>query len=212
MEITFVGHACFLIKFSSGLKVCFDPYCPGSVPGLADVDIAADEVFCSHSHSDHNGSEYVGHPFEPYEGPAADAEFIKTFHDEVCGAERGDNKITVIKSGNETVVHMGDIGCGLTKEQADRIKGCDLLLIPVGGFFTIGCRQAFDMCSLIDPEVVIPMHYRGDSFGYDVISGREEFVELVKDSGSRKIISSGKSVTELPREKALLLMEPLRIL
>ena len=53
MEITFIGHACFVVKFATGLTVCFDPYESGYVPGLADPDVAADEVFCSHSHRDH---------------------------------------------------------------------------------------------------------------------------------------------------------------
>ncbi len=212
MEITFVGHACFTIRFSTGLKICFDPYCPGSVPGLTDMDITADRIFCSHSHADHNGSAYVGTPEDPYKGEEPAVELIKTFHDDARGAKRGDNNITVVKSGNETVVHMGDIGCELTKEQAEKIKGCDLLMIPVGGFYTIDCRQAFEMCSQIDPKVVIPMHYSGATFGYDVISGREEFVELIGKAGGRKTVNAGSTVAELPGEKALLLMEPLRIL
>ncbi|MBR3142395.1 MAG: MBL fold metallo-hydrolase [Clostridiales bacterium] len=212
MEITYIGHACFLIRFSTGLRVCFDPYGPGSVPGLADAHVAADEVFCSHSHQDHSYRKSVVSPEDPYNGPAPETEIIRTYHDDVCGAKRGENNITIVRSGGETVVHMGDIGCDLTGEQTEKIKGCDLLMIPVGGFFTIGCAQAFDMCCRIDPKTVIPMHFSGDSFGYDVISGREEFIELVRDSGERKIINGGSFVSGLPSEKALLLMDPLQIL
>ena len=179
MEITFVGHACFLIRFDTGLTVCFDPYKPGSVPGLSDANVSADEVYCSHSHRDHCDYESVGKPFDPYEGPAPEVKIIKTFHDEVQGAKRGRNNVTKVTSGNETVVHMGDIGCDLTDEQIEEIKGCDLLLIPVGGFYTIDCRKAHDMVGQIDPKVVIPMHYRSKLFGYDEISGREEFVEIL---------------------------------
>ena len=59
MEVVYVGHACFLIKFDSGLSVCFDPYKEGSVPGLAAHNVVAHEVFCSHSHDDHNDFESV---------------------------------------------------------------------------------------------------------------------------------------------------------
>lgn len=212
MKVTYVGHACFLIRFSTGLTVCFDPYSTGSVPGLSDADAVADEVYCSHSHGDHNDYESVGSPETPYAGPAPEVEVIRSFHDEVQGAKRGRNNITMVKSGSETVVHMGDIGCDLTEEQVEKIKGCDLLLIPVGGFFTIGCRQAFDLCGRIDPVAVVPMHYSGESFGYDVISGREEFVDLIKNEGKRQVINAGSSIDELPSAKSLLLMEPLRIL
>lgn len=212
MEVTYIGHACFVVKFSTGLSVCFDPYSGGSVPGLADAGAVAGEVFCSHSHGDHNASGEVRKPEKSYDGPAPEVEIIPSFHDEVKGAKRGTNNITRIKSGTETVVHMGDIGCDLTADQTAKIKGCDLLMIPVGGFFTIDCKKAFELCRQIDPGAVVPMHYRGDSFGYDVISGREEFVELIRNSGERKIINGGSTVDGLPSGKSLLLMDPLRIL
>ena len=212
MEITYIGHACFTVKFSTGLSVCFDPYAAGSVPGLANADAVADEVFCSHHHADHNAEGSVGKPENGYAGPAPEVEIISSYHDEVKGAKRGTNNITKITSGNETVVHMGDIGCDLTEGQLAKIKGCDLLMIPVGGFYTIGCREAFELCSKIGPKAVIPMHFRGDTFGYDVISGREEFVELIRNSGERKIINAGSVFNDLPDERSLLLMEPLRIL
>ena len=188
MEVTFVGHACFLIRFDTGLTVCFDPYKPNCVPGLSDVNVQADEVYCSHSHADHNDFEAVGTPYERYTGPEPEVEIIKTFHDEVEGAKRGRNNITKITSG------------------------CDLLLIPVGGYYTIDCKKAFEMVGQIDPKVVIPMHYKSKKFGYDVLSGREEFVELIGNEGEREIISRRFTVEELPKVKSLLLMEPLRIL
>ena len=212
MKVTYIGHACFLIRFSTGLSVCFDPYSPGSVPGLADADVVADEVFCSHSHGDHNAAGCVGTPEKRYVGPQPVIEVISTFHDDDGGSKRGMNNITKITSGGETVVHMGDIGCDLTGEQAAALKGCDLLLIPVGGFFTIDCQKAYEMCRQIDPKAVVPMHYRGDSFGYDVISGREGFEELIANGGGRRKVNAGSSVEELPDGKSLLLMEPLRIL
>ena len=113
MEITYIGHACFVIRFDTGLTVCFDPYSHGSVPGLSDANASADEVFCSHSHKDHSDFESVGKPFDPYTGPEPEVTVIKTFHDDVQGAKRGRNNITKVKSGDETVVHMGDIGCDL---------------------------------------------------------------------------------------------------
>ncbi len=210
MEITYVGHACFLIRSSSGLIICFDPYSDGSVPGLASIDVAAHKVFCSHSHGDHNAVGSVKTPDIPYDGPDPEVQVINTFHDDVKGAARGKNDITIVKIDGKTVVHMGDIGCDLTDEQTELIRGCDLLMIPVGGFFTIDCDKAFEMFSKIDPKTVIPMHFSGNGFGYDVISGRERFVELVEGEGDRKTVNGGSFVDSLPEGKNLLLMDPLR--
>ncbi len=212
MEVTYIGHACFVIRFSTGLSVCFDPYSKGSVPGLSDCNAVADEVFCSHTHGDHNDSASVGSPDEAYSGPAPVVEIIESYHDEVQGAKRGKNNITIIKCGGKTAVHMGDIGCELSDSQIEKLKGCDLLMIPVGGFFTINCKEAFELCGKIDPKVVVPMHFSGESFGYDQISGREEFVELIENAGGRAVINGGSSVSALPEEKSLLLLDPLRIL
>ena len=137
-------------------------------------------------------------------------DILRTFHDDVQGAARGRNNITIVKSGGEKIVHMGDIGCDLSEEQLDRIRGCDLLMIPVGGFYTINCRQAYRMCEQIDPKAVVPMHFRGATFGYDRISGREEFVKLYEDDGKREIVKAGSFVGSLPDGKTLLVMDPLR--
>ena len=212
MEVVFVGHACFLVKFDTGYSVCFDPYKEGSVPGLTATNVVANEVYCSHSHNDHCDFQSVSSPDLPYRGPEPSVDVIKTFHDDVQGAARGRNNITIVKVRGEKAVHMGDIGCDLTEEQIDRIRGCDLLMIPVGGFYTINCRQAYAMVRQVEPKAVVPMHYRDKNFGYDVISGRDEFVELFKRDGDRQIINAGRQIDKLPEGKSVLLMEPLRIL
>ena len=212
MDVIFVGHACFIVKFDTGYTVCFDPYKEGSVPGLTAANVVAHEVYCSHSHQDHSDFASVTAPDLPYRGPEPETEILKTFHDDVQGAARGRNNITIVEVRKEKAVHMGDIGCDLTEEQIDRIRGCDLLMIPVGGFFTINCRQAYRMVKQLQPKAVVPMHYRGKSFGYDLISGREEFVELFEKDGDRQIINAGRHIENLPEGKSVLLMEPLRIL
>ena len=210
MEITYIGHACFVIKLSTGLEICFDPYSHGSVPGLSDADAVADVVYCSHSHRDHNDSGSVRSPEDPYSGDMPEVQIIRTFHDDVGGSARGRNNITIINDKGSKIVHMGDIGCDLTEEQITLLKGCDLLMIPVGGFYTIDSKKAFEQCCQIDPKVVIPMHFSGAGFGYDVISGREEFVSLIKAQGGRETIYGGSHVDSLPEGKSLLLMDRLR--
>lgn len=210
MKITYVGHSCFLVENEDGGKICFDPYKPGSVPGYSDIDIAADEVIISHGHDDHSGDIYVDKAIPEYEDEFVIGK-IRTFHDDRMGLDRGRNNIGIVTMDGMRVVHMGDIGCDITLAQEDILKHCDVLMIPVGGYYTINARQAFEMCNKIDPAVIIPMHYRGPSFGYDVLDGKDKFLSLFA-GGTRKVINCGSTIETLPREKCVLSMEPLRIL
>ena len=208
MKITYIGHSCFVVENNAGGKIATDPYKKGSVPGLAAPDIEADEVICSHGHSDHNAFDEVSAPAEPWGGDFKIFS-IKTYHDNMKGILRGRNNISRFEVDGLKIVHMGDIGCDLTDTQLDEIKGCDVLMIPVGGFFTINARQAYEMINLIEPRAVIPMHYRGDSFGYVQIGRREDFEKLFED-GDREIVSAGSVAEKLPEGKSLILMDPLR--
>ena len=209
MKITYIGHACFLIEDNAGHTIAIDPYQRDSVPGLAYHDLVADEVICSHNHYDHDDFDGVGAPENAWSGKF-DVTIIRTFHDDVQGAARGRNNISVINIDGKKVVHMGDIGCELTASQLDQIRGCDVLLIPVGGFYTINARQAFNMTKDIDPRVVIPMHYRGKTFGYDKIATREEFEQLILAEGKRRVIRHTSVFEDHEDYKCMVLLEPLR--
>lgn len=209
MKITYIGHACFLIEDGAGHKLAIDPYQKGSVPGLADHDLTADEVVCSHGHYDHDDKAGVKKPVTAWNG-SFDITAINTFHDDVRGAARGLNNISIINVDGAKVVHMGDIGCELTAPQLDQIRNCDVLLIPVGGHYTIDSKQAFAMTKAVDPHVVIPMHYRGRTFGYNVISTRDEFERLVTSEGGRHVFRGTSVLEALPAEKSLVLLDPLR--
>ena len=209
MKITYIGHSCFVVENNAGGKIATDPYAPGSVPGYADPDIEAHEAICSHGHADHNDYGAVGTPEEPWDGDFK-IMTIKTYHDNMKGILRGRNNINRFEIDGMRFVHMGDIGCDLTDTQLDEIKGCDVLMIPVGGFFTINARQAFSMTNIIQPKAVIPMHYRGNSFGYKQISGREDFVKMVEEEGKREVVYAGTETDSIPAGLSLILMEPLR--
>ncbi len=209
MKITYIGHACFVIEDKAGHTIALDPYKHGSVPGLADHDVIADEVLCSHGHADHSDFEGVGAPEDVWPGKF-DVKTIHTFHDDVQGMARGRNNINIINIDGKKVVHMGDIGCEITFSQLDQIRNCDVLLIPVGGFFTINARQAFNMTKDIDPRVVIPMHYRGKTFGYNEIATREEFEQLVIAEGKRRVIRHTSVFEDHNDYKCMVLLDPLR--
>ena len=177
MVVTWIGHSCFKIE-KNGYTVIFDPYGDGSVPGLSPVREEADLVLCSHEHGDHNGREAVSlrdggkNPFKVTR--------IDGFHDDKQGRLRGKNIMTILDDGEEKIAHLGDIGCDLSPDQEEELKGVDVLLIPVGGFFTINAKKAAEIVKKLKPGKVIPMHFRGDKkkFGFKVIGKVEAFLKL----------------------------------
>ena len=174
MKLTWYGHSCFLLESAHG-SVVFDPYAPGKVPGWTLPALEADAVLCSHGHSDHGYAEGVKLTGRPY---AAAVTRIGSFHDDCGGALRGENTISLVEDEGIRAVHMGDIGCALTAEQIAALGRVDVLMIPVGGHYTVDAAQAWEITKALDPSIVIPMHYRGRGFGYAVIGTVEPFLKL----------------------------------
>jgi len=174
MTITWYGHACFALEAECG-SIVFDPYAPGKVPGWELPALRADAVVCSHGHADHNWAEGVALTGKAFTGRITQ---IPSFHDDRRGALRGENLITLTEVEGLRVVHMGDIGCPLTKEQIEKLGRVDVLMIPVGGHYTVDAAQAREIAEALGAAIVIPMHFRGDGFGYDVISTVEPFLKL----------------------------------
>ena len=176
MKLTWLGHSCFKVE-KGDFIVILDPYADGSVPGLASIRERANLVLCSHEHNDHNYRDGVG-LWEAEENPFT-VEQMNTYHDDVKGERRGENQITILGDGKTRLAHMGDLGCEPEPEQLEQLKGVDVLLLPVGGHYTIDAAQAADLVKKIEPRIVVPMHYRDDEegFGFDVLGKVEEFLE-----------------------------------
>jgi len=172
MIITWYGHACFKAE-SSNVSVVFDPYLPGYVPGVEMPIVEANYCICSHGHSDHHytdGVKIINNPSN------VDISEINTFHDHSNGAHRGTNTCTVFEFPNgERIAHLGDLGHELSEEQIAKIGKVNVLLIPVGGHYTIDGNEAANVAKCINADITIPMHYKGNGFGYDVISTVDVF-------------------------------------
>lgn len=112
--------------------------------------------------------------------------------DHHLGSHRGKNTIHILTYENMKVVHMGDIGCMI--DDLSKIKNCDVLMIPIGGYYTIDTKEALEYNNQIQPRIVIPMHYRSGDMGYDVLSTNEEFIK------NRKDICYVKDVIEVDQE------------
>ena len=132
MTITWLGHSCFILE-SGGFRALLDPY--HEVPGLPDTEAEADAVYCSHDHFDHGYTEKV-RLTSGRENPFSVTE-VQTFHDDKGGTLRGSNVIRKFTAGGVSVAHFGDLGHPLSPEQLAELGGCDAILIPVGGFYTM---------------------------------------------------------------------------
>lgn len=155
-KIIYLGHASFLLK-SNKFDIVIDPYMVDSVPGLKfPKGLIVDKVFCSHDHFDHCASNLVAIKRNP-----SNIDVIESIvpHDKCGGAKRGMNTIRMFDVDGYKVVHLGDTGCVPSKEKLDMFVGCDVLLAPINGFFTINPSELKAICDIINPRIVVPMHY-----------------------------------------------------
>jgi len=167
MEIIWHGHSFFEIKAKENknqVRIAIDPF--SEEIGLKPPKIEADILLISHQHYDHNNrSIIVGDYFlieDPgeYEIKGVFVKAIKSFHDESEGKERGENLIFLIEAEDLKVCHMGDFGQKeLTEKQMEEIGEVDILMIPVGGVYTIGPKEALKILEQLEPKITIPMHY-----------------------------------------------------
>lgn len=183
-KITFYGHALFVIESSEGTKIGIDPYDQQIKTSLPDV--RADIVISSHDHFDHNNiSLFRGKPRlvdAPISINMDDIEFegISSYHDEKNGALRGNNIIFKFEVDGLKFAHLGDLGHMLDKDRAGLLKDLDIMMVPVGGTYTIDSGTALDIIKKVKPKVVIPMHYKEEDTKLDV-APLESFTSKVKD-------------------------------
>ncbi|MFQ5906558.1 MAG: MBL fold metallo-hydrolase [bacterium] len=185
MKIKWLGHSSFLITAESGLKVLTDPYKSGSYEGAVgygEIKDTADVVLVSHEHDDHNSVDSLpGNPVVvkgPGEHEASGIKFrgVATYHDRSQGKERGDNTVFVFDVDGLTVCHLGDLGHVISEKDAAQLGKVDVLLVPVGGYFTIDAGEATSVMNAVNPKVVIPMHYKTEKLGFP-IDGVDKFLE-----------------------------------
>ena len=153
LKIINYGHSCF--KFiSDDLSVIFDPY--EGIKGLNMPMVTANYCYCSHNHHDHNATQYV--ELIPTE-KILNIGFIEVPHDHHNGSHRGMNKIYLFSLNGYKIAHFGDLGCIPDKEILEKLKGFDIILAPINGFYTISSEELLKIMEIIKPRLTIPMHY-----------------------------------------------------
>lgn len=210
MEITFFGQASFKIK-GKGATVVTDPF-DDSI-GIKYPKVSADIVTVTHGHFDHNASAKVeGNPFViqgpgEYEVKGVEVVGVASFHDNKKGEERGHNTIYNIKIDKINIAHLGDLGQeSLSNEQIEEIGNVDILLIPVGGYFTIDGAQAAKIVAQLEPKIVIPMHFKDVQTKIEQLESVEKFL---KEMGKENVESLAKLVItaeKLPEEAQVALL------
>ncbi len=163
MKRTWLGHSTFVLETDAGAVLVTDPVDAGS--GFDLPRINADVITVSHHHFDHDAVDRIGgNPIvKDTPQPLSVAGFsicgYPTFHDEVQGAKRGPNTIFSIEADGQRFVHCGDLGHVPDDATIEALKGADVLMIPVGGIFTVDGKTAWAITKRIAPKVVVPMHY-----------------------------------------------------
>ena len=180
MTITWYGHSCFRLE-SKDLSVLIDPFSPEI--GLRPPKIKDAVVLVSHGHYDHNNIE--GLPRESflakgpgeYEIKGIFIRGIQSFHDKSQGQERGLNTIYSIKMEDMNLVHLGDFGQEKpSEEQIEKMGDVDILMIPIGGTYTLNYKEAVEAIQEIESKIVIPMHYKIPGLKID-LDGPEKFLK-----------------------------------
>ena len=192
MVIQWYGQSCF--KITSGeFVLVVDPF--GKEIGLTPPRFRSDVVLVSHTHYDHSNAESIaGEPFVvrgpgEYEVKGVFMEGFETYHDKVKGKERGMNTMYKIEIEGIKILHMGDFGeQAISNDILEEIEDVDILMIPVGGKYTIDGGEAAKIVKQIEPRFVIPMHYKipGLSVGLDNAD------QFLKDMGAGKKESQDK--------------------
>lgn len=208
MTIRWLGHACFLITSEAGVRVLIDPF-DASI-GYKVPSVEADVVLTSHDHSDHSAINLAkGQPqiiMGSGEHQARGISFtgVASFHDTSSGSLRGRNTIFVFELDDVRVCHLGDLGHTLEHKQITHIGPVDVLLIPVGGVFTIAAHDADKVIEHLRPRIVIPMHYKTPALSLP-IEPVDKF--LANKPNVRRLESSELKITRelLPSEQTIIL-------
>jgi len=169
MQIIWHGQSCFQIITSQGknnqVSIVIDPFSEDI--GLKLPKLEADVLLVTHQHYDHNNVKAVGgNPFlvqgpGEYEIKEVFVQGISSFHDSSLGKEKGTNTVYTIEAEDLKLCHLGDLGQKeLQPEQIEKIGEVDILMIPVGGVYTISAKEAVKIMSQIEPSIIIPMHYQ----------------------------------------------------
>jgi L-ascorbate metabolism protein UlaG (beta-lactamase superfamily) len=215
MKIKWYGHSAFLITSDQGAKIIIDPYEPGAFGGqisYGKIKDQVDIVLTSHDHADHNYTKDLPGTPQIVKGSGSKTakgismKGISTYHDPSQGSERGANTIFTLKIDNLQLCHLGDLGHLLSDKELAEIGPVDILLIPVGGFFTIDPKEATRVAEQIKPKILIPMHFKTAKCGFP-IAPVEDFLKGKTNTKRPKASEATFDKSTLPQQMEIVVLE-----
>lgn len=214
MEITYLGHSSFRLR-GKNCSVVMDPFDP-DILKIRLSKASAEIVTISHKHKDHSRSDLVSDVKKVIDGPGeyeiSGVSFIgiPSYHDDKKGALRGKNTIFVVEMDGLRIAHLGDLGQTLTDQELSAVGSIDILMVPVGGTYTIGPAEAAQTVRDIEPKIILPMHFKMDGVVSETNSVLEKVDPFLSALGLRveklpKLVVKEGSLTE--GEELVVLLE-----
>lgn len=214
MKIKWFGQAAFLISSDSGIKIITDPYAPNETLTYKEINESADIVTVSHEHFDHNNVAGVKGKPAVVKGTAEITgmkfKSISTYHDNNGGSQRGSNTIFRFEVDGIGVCHLGDLGHSLSDKQVAEIGKVDILLVPVGGNYTIDARVAAEVCTRLAPKIIIPMHFRNDRCPSFPVAGVDDFLKGKSNVTRLEVSEAEFKAGFLPAATQIIVLTPAR--
>lgn len=164
MKIRYIGHSCFAIETRAGLRLVIDPY--DNTIGLTPVHEQADIVLITHHHFDHDYVQGVEGDYSLVDGPGTSEvqgvriTGLEVPHDDAGGSKRGVVTAYLIEADGRRLLHMGDVGDMPQDSFFDALGRIDVLMVPIGGTYTVDAAGAKAIIDRVQPNLVIPMHYK----------------------------------------------------
>ena len=171
MKLKYYGHACFSLSYEGGPTLVIDPF--DETVTYPPCDEICDAALLSHDHFDHNHVQTLRGDFVTIRSAGAyDVQGVRitavdSFHDKKGGALRGKNLILRIEGGGLTIVHLGDLGHMPDEKQLEAMSGADIMLVPIGGTYTIDTPEAEEVIRLARPKHAVAMHYRTPDYDFN---------------------------------------------
>lgn len=215
MRIKYLGHAAFVLELASGERYVIDPYTAGAFGTLkyGPIEGNFDVAIVSHSHEDHVSRDVLSHCMKIVNTSGkitvgdATIESLMTYHDDEKGSARGKNLISIIEAEGLRVAHLGDLGHAIAPKDFPMLKWMDVLMIPVGGHFTIDAATAAALARDFEPKFVIPMHYLTPKVDFPItpVENFTKLMDTVEIAGGSEIEVTKKT---LPAKMKVVVLKP----
>lgn len=204
MKIKWLGHSCFLLTSGSNVKILTDPF--DDTIGYDLPVEEADIVTTSHKHYDHNNIEVARGDFTHLDSPGKHEvkgitiTGVSTWHDDAKGSKRGENIVYIFEIDGLRVCHCGDLGHVFSPQQVAEAGHVDILLVPVGGIYTVDAFEALKIVKQLKPAVTIPMHFKTEalSFSIDTVDNFLTAAKTGERAGRQEMEFSKENITNMP--------------